>query len=937
MYYLETRVAYLERTLQSHGISFTPPENFTQTPKLKDNAQAANGSTGLQKAPSPQSDQQESEKLNNLVSHASVVAVQGTSDSRFLGSTAGISFARVVFAAVKSSMSGAPSERGGVKPSKPLPAGTSSMRDSFFGLQTKPIYKQAPFPSKELGLRLVELYFEHANPQIPILHRPEFMAIFNRVYSSPDESRSARESYMLNIVFAIGAGIIVGKDPEKDQKSSKVEPGSPRSQKRRKFADEQRQPEEYHSSAIVHLENFLSASSAIDRPFEINGALEELQAILLLAGFALLRPVAPGLWYIIGVAVRLAIDMGLHQEDASSSVAPLVSGDATGANGEPSAEASDERMDPSASREQGRREYARDFRRRLWWCVYSFDRLVSTCVGRPFGITDEVVTTEFPSLADDRLITPGGVPEPDSENAKPTYKLVAYHYFRLRLLQSEILQVLQSRQSQMARERGINQENPWMHTRLTSPFLRDFDGSFRFWRQDIDRRLLEWKMNAPTRQDTGVQFNPLFLELNYWQAIIMLYRQSLTVPPVLAEELRSTNEDLHSPSMPNIEDREDEDAVFVKVAEAGQKVLKIYRQLHRIHLVNYTFLATHHLFMAGKFHLSDILTHITHFCIGISFLYAVWHSPVVRSHLTLDDVDFTVLAATSVLDDLIEKCPPAEACRDAFVRMSKATIKMGLSAGGFGLQGGFGDHEPAATQSGAPFDVDRPVPLSVDTTLSMPQPQRQMLPKGLSRRQPVFDMDLRDLFSEEETAARPLSRLAYFPHAPIQSQSASYPPQVNPNMPIKRESMSNSTNPLSPQAYQGSGLQGPNAITTAALSSPTSSTIPPPNLAAQQQNAYSLSNQAPYTNFASQIQTQYPMMSPFSDLDFLDNLPLGGDAMGAAGNGMGQALSFQDFDLGLGMGWDGNLPVQSWGDDSGGNLDMFDGFFSAWRNNGNGM
>ncbi|KAL8952606.1 MAG: hypothetical protein Q9222_001480 [Ikaeria aurantiellina] len=54
---------------------------------------------------------------------------------------------------------------------------------------------------------------------------------------------------------------------------------------------------------------------------------------------------------------------------------------------------------------------------------------------------------------------------------------------------------------------------------------------------------------------------------------------------------------------------------------------------------------------------------------------------------TLDDVDFTVLAATSVLGDLIDKCPPAESCRDAFERMSRATVKMCLSTTGFGPQG----------------------------------------------------------------------------------------------------------------------------------------------------------------------------------------------------------------------------------------------------------
>jgi hypothetical protein len=153
-----------------------------------------------------------------------------------------------------------------------------------------------------------------------------------------------------------------------------------------------------------------------------------------------------------------------------------------------------------------------------------------------------------------------------------------------------------------------------MHSRLPSPFLSKFD-SFRSWRIDIDKRLWEWKESAPTRRQSGVQFSHEFLELNYWQAVIMLYRQSLSVPPQFEGEY-NVSEDVESPSAHTVELREDEERVFLKVAEAGQKVLRLYRQLHRVHLVNYTFLATHHLFMAG-----------------ISFLYAIWHSPIVRSRL----------------------------------------------------------------------------------------------------------------------------------------------------------------------------------------------------------------------------------------------------------------------------------------------------------------
>jgi hypothetical protein len=168
--------------------------------------------------------------------------------------------------------------------------------------------------------------------------------------------------------------------------------------------------------------------------------------------------------------------------------------------------------------------------------------------------------------------------------------------------------------------------------------------------------------------ETGVAFSTEFLELNYWQAIVMLYRQSLSVPAMFEGEYNTSTE-VDSPSAFTAELLEDEDRIYCKVAEAGQKILRIYRQLHLSGLVSYTYLSTHHLFMAG-----------------ISYLYAIWHSPIVRSQLTLDEVDLTILAAKSVFTDMIDKCPPAETCRDAFDRTAKATIKMASQNGGFGAQ-----------------------------------------------------------------------------------------------------------------------------------------------------------------------------------------------------------------------------------------------------------
>ncbi|KAI2782012.1 fungal-specific transcription factor domain-containing protein [Daldinia loculata] len=645
VYYLETRVDQLEALLRRNNIQFPPANNLEYC--SRPGTDGGLGRSPTDGAPSAvpgiteTSSSAKPHKGNGDVEKpVKIVRPGGSGGQRHLGSATGISFARVVFAAVQSSVGDqrSNSDKTGVRPYRPIAgngaaASGTSMRDSFFGLHTRPTIRPAEFPPRDLAIKMVELYFQHANPQIPVLHRENFMQLFERAYAEEGRVRGPKELYILNMVYAIGGGIIMDA-----QTTSAKATGEEK---------KQAQPEEYHASAVVHLEACLSNSG---------GGLEELQAVLLLANFALLRPVPPGLWYIVGVAVRLAVDLGLHYEDGKDVEFDLTSNTKTDEGNEKSREA--------YLRERGRREYTRDLRRRLWWSTYSLDRLVSTCVGRPFGVSDQVITTEFPSLLDDRYITSEGFKGRPAEG-EPTYKVVAKHYFRLRLLQSEILQVLQYQQTQMARFNGQNTRNEYMHTQLPSPFLHRFD-SFRNWRRNIDQRLYDWKNSAPTKKDSGVAFHPEFLELNYWQTIIMLYRQSLSVPSMFEGEY-NTSKEVNSPSIYAAESREDEERVYVKVAEAGQKILRLYRQLHLMGLVNYTYLATHHLFMAG-----------------ISYLYAIWHSHVVRSRLTMDEVDFTILAATSVFTDLIEKCPPAEACRDAFDRTAKATIKMANSTGGFG-------------------------------------------------------------------------------------------------------------------------------------------------------------------------------------------------------------------------------------------------------------
>lgn len=287
------RVDQLESLLSANNISFPPSEDLEQCSRpghkparsIADAAPPSSQEDGVDGQGSAKSQpmRPDLDKTKKADANSGMLNIISPSKPRSLASASGVSFNRVVFAAVQYSVSdhNGPPEKGMGK-ALPPGGGTTTMRDSFFGLHTKPTIRPAPFPSKEVGTKLITLYFEHANPQIPILHRDEFLQMFDQAYATQHGPQGSRELYMLNMVFAIGCGVIVG-EPVKSEGTGSGGPRNPIDTN--KFG--QAQPEEYHASAIVHLEACLGTSG---------GGLEVLQAVLLLANFALLRPVPPGLW-----------------------------------------------------------------------------------------------------------------------------------------------------------------------------------------------------------------------------------------------------------------------------------------------------------------------------------------------------------------------------------------------------------------------------------------------------------------------------------------------------------------------------------------------------------------------------------------------------------------------------------------------------------------
>ncbi|KAK9245938.1 fungal-specific transcription factor domain-containing protein [Lipomyces tetrasporus] len=631
--HLEDRVAFLEIQLQNQGI----PVDTTDTSRRR--AEAANGAaadattnTASLVAPGPQP----AKDVDSLVSTVGLVSMKGSStlsSPSFLGLSSGISFARLMFAAVKL--------RGQDVPSSAMSIASSEQPDMT--IQHNPVKIQpAPLPPKDVAETLLEVFFNQANAQIPIFHRDDFIhAYFEPVYgpysvqtklANINNVRNDSVSPTSNIPSPVDVtkspvGITVKTEviPSADLKveAEKATPhttfangqwhssangnmhehaaNSPETLRALYFLNlifaigvavhQQQYPallcESYHAAAMKHIEPVFASP---DR-------LESLQGILLLGLYSIMRPAVPGVWYVLGVALRLCVDLGLHVEGGVKSWSGT---NITPKNGQgPMKEG-----DPFDAR-------TLDLRRRLFWCTYAMDRQICVYLGRPFGIADNSIKVPFPSDLDDVFITSEGIMKPP-EDTPPSYKQVAVHIFQIRRLQSEIQTILYER----------------------AELPRRF-ATLKEWQTNMARRLEEWHNSSPkSAKDMNCNFNLYFLDLNYQQTRLLLHGISPAIP------------------RPSVE-------AFFIIADASEKVIRAYRQLHREKNINYTWMAVHNLFMAGT-----------------SYLYCLYHSKEVRSRTRMDVIDFNTMACIHVLTAMVDKCDAASGCRDTFELLTAAILRL---------------------------------------------------------------------------------------------------------------------------------------------------------------------------------------------------------------------------------------------------------------------
>jgi hypothetical protein len=116
--------------------------------------------------------------------------------------------------------------------------------------------------------------------------------------------------------------------------------------------------------------------------------MQNIEAMTLLVIYHLRSASSHGMWYMIGLAMRTCIDLGLHRRD-------------------------NERNMPTDKV---------DRRRRLFWTVYALERTIAISLGRPLSLPDRQIDVQLPEA---RM---------DNRSVGPT----ALYLFRLRRLEAQI-------------------------------------------------------------------------------------------------------------------------------------------------------------------------------------------------------------------------------------------------------------------------------------------------------------------------------------------------------------------------------------------------------------------------------------------------------------------------------------------------------------------
>ncbi|CAK7206647.1 hypothetical protein SEUCBS139899_009451 [Sporothrix eucalyptigena] len=229
-------------------------------------------------------------------------------------------------------------------------------------------------PSDALGRRMIDMYLGQLHPRYPFIDRADVWRLHNQRLTlaatlPSDLSRAERFGvFKLYMVYAIGATLIALTD--KRHASAITSDGC------------------YYLTALQHV-------AAAREPRTI----QNVEAMILLALYHLRESSCHGMWYMVGLAMRTCIDLGMHR----------------------------------AAYEVGLPETLVQRRRLLFWTVYSLDRTIAMSLGRPLSITDRQIDVGLPDPTPEDTDTSG-----DANKDDPLQGSLFIQLCRLKRIESQV-------------------------------------------------------------------------------------------------------------------------------------------------------------------------------------------------------------------------------------------------------------------------------------------------------------------------------------------------------------------------------------------------------------------------------------------------------------------------------------------------------------------
>ncbi|UKZ78513.1 hypothetical protein TrVFT333_006255 [Trichoderma virens FT-333] len=377
---------------------------------------------------------------NDVANEVTFLSTSIGGDSLFLGPTSGIILASLVRAGVAVDVEReAPTSSASSVPPHRSPGRTD------LGTGDRSL------PAEQLARGLIEAYLAHDHLSYPFLHPRAVRAVVDGIYSDASfEKTHPFEMFMFHMILAIATSQVY----------------------------------KFNWRVLPDAETQLQKATDYLNAVLFEGGLRALQAMLLLCQFRLSNSTnhaSDSLWHIVGIAVRMCFELGLHRE-------------AMYRTADPRRDAADVSfLSPKYEESQ--------VRRRCFWSVYALDRVVSVTLGRPLAICVEDIDVELPTddleeTASVPTLSPGS--DRDSSQIPSRYRTAIFvHIVRYR----DICDFYQKRDELAAELNAWRAET----NRLNTP---------------------EMDLSTPLAEARSSFRSKAWYELLYHNGVLLLYRPS---------------------------------------------------------------------------------------------------------------------------------------------------------------------------------------------------------------------------------------------------------------------------------------------------------------------------------------------------------------------------------------------------------------------------